>query len=71
MGKPLGGHVAGGHSLHPVVADGGGGAQPFLDIAGFELDASRGRAPRREAACPHTPARQSACSSIRTDSALA
>ena len=51
--------------LDPVVADGRGGAQPFLEVAGLE------QIPACTAECAHTPARQSAWSSSRTESSFA
>ena len=64
MGEGLGGHAAAGLAPEAVVADGGGGAQALLGVPGLQQGA------RAADVVPQTPARQSACSSRRTDSSL-
>ena len=70
VGEAVGRDAAARHALDAVVADRGGGVQPFLDVAGFELDLALRGAARMGRVLPQTPAKQSACSSSRTDSAF-
>jgi hypothetical protein len=45
VSEALGHHVAGGHFLEAVIADGRRGAQCLVHIAGIELDPALLRAP--------------------------
>lgn len=63
MCKRLRVNAAPGHRLDPVVSDRYGGSQSFLNVTPLKESTLVGR-------IHHTPARQSACSSVRTESSL-